>query len=166
MPTRYYIRALKSVLLFYAIALLAVAFIYFTAAAQDRQVDNFPEFLQRGLKLGWMSLFLAFFGLVYPFIGYIKHVVPRAHALTPEEKATIIAIFANARFALRQDDGQTLVFRHKNAFTRLLRVYEDAITVDYSGNRLIVEGLRRDADRLARGIKWKLNSEHDHDERA
>ncbi|MDR0729303.1 MAG: hypothetical protein LBF19_04175 [Prevotellaceae bacterium] len=158
MPTRYYIRAGKSVLLFYTIALLAITFIYFTSSAQDRQIDSFVEFLQRGIKLGWMSLFLAVFGLAYPFIGYTRHFIPHANTLTAEEKDTVVAVFANARFTLQQDDGQVLIFRHKNAFTRLMRVYEDAITVDYSGKGLTVEGLRRDADRLARGIEWKLSN--------
>jgi hypothetical protein len=159
MPTRYYIRAGKSILLFYTIAILAIVCIYFVSSAEERQVDNFMEFLQRGVKLGWMSLFLALFGLVYPLMGYTKHFIPRAEPLTAEEKDTVVAVFANARFTLRQDDGQVLVFRHKNAFTRLMRVYEDAITVDYSGKGLIVEGLRRDADRLARGIEWKLRKD-------
>ncbi|MDR1681395.1 MAG: hypothetical protein LBS12_06410 [Prevotellaceae bacterium] len=161
MPTRYYIRAGKSILLFYTIALLAIAVIYFITPTQDRQVATFAEFLQQGVTLGWMSLFLALFGLVYPFFGYIRHRIPRPHPLTAEEKAIIVAVFANARFTLRKDDGQTLVFRPKSALTRGMRVYEDAITVDYAGDALTVEGLRRDADRLARGVEWKLNNSDD-----
>jgi hypothetical protein len=156
MSPRYLIRALKSVVSFFVLALLAIALVYFTTAEQERQV-SFWGFLQAGNNLTWMSVFLIFFGFVYPSIGYVSQKIACPRALSEADKEAIIRIFAAARFLPEQDADSRLRFRHRHRLTRFLRLYEDTITVDYSEhNTLTVEGLRRDAYRLARTVEWQL----------
>jgi hypothetical protein len=159
MPPRYFIRAVKSAVSFFVIASLAIVLVYFLSDGQEKVPFN--EYLQKGNNITWMAVFLGAFGFVYPLIGYAQNKSPLARVLSDDDKAVIVAVFVNARYVLANDDGHTLVFRHQSALTRLMRLYEDAITVDYSGNLLLTEGLRRDADRLARTVAWKLREKED-----
>ena len=113
MPTRYFIRALKSIVYFFIMCLLLLALIYFITPVQDRQVHSFTEFLQRN-NLLMMAIFLAAFGLIYPVIGYITQKVPRSRPFSEDDKKKVVGIFANARFELTGDNGSTLTFRPKN----------------------------------------------------
>jgi hypothetical protein len=155
MPKRYPVRALKYVLYFFIIALLVQALVYFLSSEAERQVRSFTDFLQRG-DLVKMALFLAAFGVIYPFIGFTAHKVPRSRPFSADDKEAAVKIFTNARFVLAGDDGSTLTFRIANPVARITRVFEDAITVNYADNPLVVEGLRRDAGRLARAIEQHL----------
>ncbi|MDR2358510.1 MAG: hypothetical protein LBD87_01750 [Prevotellaceae bacterium] len=160
MPKRYFIRALKSIVYFFAILFLILALIYFITPEQERQVQSFMEFLQRSSLLK-MVLFLVVFGLIYPFIGYIAQKAPRSRPFSEGDKETVIKIFANARFVLANDDGSVLTFRIINPVARVTRIFEDAITVDYAANPLVVEGLRRDVMRLAKAVERYLRETDD-----
>jgi len=152
MPARYPLRALKSIVLFFVLAKLLLALVYFTGA--DRASVSFLAFLQaQGDSLWKMALFLGVFGLIYPFIGYIAQRIPCARAFTEADQAAVRKLFADARFVLEREEAGKLFFRHVNPAARFTRVYEDTITVDCSSNPLVVEGLRRDAYRLARAVE-------------
>ncbi len=157
MPKRYPIRALKSVLLFFILALLLLLIVYYTSADAERQVDSFWAFIQPNLSK--MLLFLAFFGLAYPFIGYVSQKVACLRELSAGDKEAIVTLFSNARFVLVKDENGRMVFHHVSPAARISRMFEDTITVDYSAESIMVEGLRRDALRLARSIDWYLRKE-------
>ncbi|MDR0581993.1 MAG: hypothetical protein LBG31_03415 [Prevotellaceae bacterium] len=155
LPKRYFIRALKSVLYFFIVALLLLALIYFISPKEARQVQNFAEFLQRNSLLK-MAIFLGAFGLIYPLFGYITQKAPRSRPFSDSDKEAVIKIFANARFVPANDDGRVLTFRIINPVARVTRLFEDAITVDYTANPLTVEGQRRDVTRLAKAVERYL----------
>jgi hypothetical protein len=155
MPKRYPIRALKSIVYFFALATLIMVVIYFCTDEKVRTVESFKEFLQRSNLLN-MAIFLGVFGLVYPFIGYITQKAPRSRPFTESDKEAVIKIFTVARFTLASDNGSTLTFRIDNPVARVTRVFEDAVTVDYAANPVVIEGLRRDVTRLSRAIEQYL----------
>jgi hypothetical protein len=155
MPKRYVIRALKSILYFFSLAVLLIALIYFVTDKEARQVQSLMEFLQRSNLLN-MAIFLGVFGLVYPFIGYVTQKAPRSRPFTDSDKEAVIKIFAAARFTPASDNGSTLTFRINNPVARVTRVFEDAITVNYAENPIVIEGLRRDVTRLAKAIERYL----------
>jgi ribosomal protein S17E len=47
-----------------------------------------------------------------------------------------------------------MVFKARRVGMRLFRVFEDKITVDYNENPLVVDGMRRDALRIARHMEY------------
>ncbi|MDR0693839.1 MAG: hypothetical protein LBF81_00870 [Prevotellaceae bacterium] len=155
MPKRYFIRALKSIVYFFTVLFLILALLYFITPEQERQVQSFMEFLQRSSLLK-MVMFLGVFGLIYPFVGYITQKTSRSRPFSEGDKEAVIKIFANARFVPAKDDGSVLTFRIINPVARVTRIFEDAITVDYAANPLVVEGLRRDVTRLAKAVERYL----------
>jgi hypothetical protein len=46
---------------------------------------------------------------------------------------------------------------------RLMRMYEDTITVNISDNPIIIEGLRKDVYRIARTIEWHIRDDRKED---
>jgi hypothetical protein len=150
MNTLYLRRALKSILMFCIIALLIyVAGFYFGASSNSQ--TTFKDLLMAS-NLRMLVIFLLVFGLVHPLFGYIKQRVYVNHPLD-DDKQDIIRRFANANFILESDDNKKMVFRHQSPIVRFMRLYEDRIEVDYSANPVIIDGLRRDADRLARAVQ-------------
>ena len=63
------------------------------------------------------------------------------------------------RYILLSDEDKKMIFQHKNPVVRFMRIYEDRIEVDYSENPVIVSGLRRDVDRLARRVQQLMQKE-------
>ncbi|MDR3236687.1 MAG: hypothetical protein LBT48_08215 [Prevotellaceae bacterium] len=148
--TRYLRRALKSILMFCIIACLIYVAGFYFGASSNNQITLKDLLLTSNLKL--LVIFLLVFGLVHPLFGYIKQRIYVNHPLDGE-KQDIIRRFANANFKLESDDNKKMVFRHQSHIVRFTRLYEDRIEVDYSSNPVTVDGLRRDADRLARAIQ-------------
>ncbi|MCL1973517.1 MAG: hypothetical protein FWG54_01710 [Bacteroidetes bacterium] len=100
-----------------------------------------------------MGLFLFVFAAIYPIISYVdrKVYLNRSFDL---DKDLLINVLLNANYQIESDNDYRLVFRHKNAFTRFMRLYEDKITLDYSDNPIVLNGLRRDVYRFARTMEY------------
>jgi hypothetical protein len=149
---RYFIRALKSILLFFVMGTLFYALVYFIGKTEL----TFMEFIQQS-KITNIVIFFVVFGLAYPLIGYVKQ---KVYASKPfeEYKQEVIRMFAQVNFELTADENKKMVFRHKNALMRFMRLYEDAIVIDYSDSPVLVLGLRRDADRLSRIIQYYIRN--------
>ena len=154
--TRYFIRALKSIILFFVIATL-VFVISFVLGNSSGNPIAFKDLLQ-GSDLFHLTVFGVVFGLVYPLIGYVKRKVYINHSFD-EDKQEVIRLFADVRFTLLSDEDKKMIFQHKNPVVRFMRIYEDRIEVDYSENPVIMSGLRRDVDRLARRVQQLMQKE-------
>ena len=96
-----------------------------------------------------IALFLIAFAAIYPLFGYANRKVYLNRPFDQDKEALIEPIL-HANYQIKEDHDQKLVFRHKNAFTRFMRLYEDAITIDHSDNPVIIKGLRRDVYRFSR----------------
>ncbi|MDR0737510.1 MAG: hypothetical protein LBF39_00380 [Prevotellaceae bacterium] len=154
--TRYFIRALKSIILFFVLAVLVFVISFVLGNSSDNPIA-FKDLLQ-GSDLFHLAIFGVVFGLVYPLFGYVKRKVYINHSFD-EEKQEIIRLFADVRFELLSDEDKKIIFRHKNPVARFMRLYEGSIEVDYSENPVILSGLRRDVDRLARRIQQLMQKE-------
>lgn len=108
----------------------------------------------------WWKILLFFvsFAAVYPFVGYQKKQIYSAENLATK-KQEIIRLFENANFVLESDNGKTMVFRLRNKFLRLIRTYEDAITLDYSETPATISGLRKDTLRFSRSIEYLMREQ-------
>jgi uncharacterized membrane protein YciS (DUF1049 family) len=153
---RYFIRALKSIALFFVLAIL-VFVISFTLGNSSSNPITFEDLL-RGSDLRNLVIFGVVFGLVYPLFGYIKRKIHTNHPLD-EEKQEVVRLLADVRFELQSDENKKLIFRHSNPAARFMRLYEDRIEIDYSENPVLLSGLRRDVDRLALRIQQLVQKE-------
>lgn len=148
---RYPIRAFKSIIMCLCLALIIFGLSYYLSP--ERHTMSFMELIERSNPTK-IIIFLAAFGLIYPFIGYIRHNVALSHPFTAMEKEAIIKLFTDMRFKFVADTDGKLYFRSVNPAARITRMFEDTIEVDYTGNPLVVEGLRRDTYRIGKAIEW------------
>ena len=153
---RYFIRALKSILMFFALGAL-IFFISYLLGKGSRPDLTFMHLVRQSDTTS-IALFFVAFGLVYPLIGFVKQ---KVYASKPfdEYKQEIIRMFSQVNFVLVSDKGQKMKFQHKNALSRFMRLfYEDAIVVDYANTPILLSGLRRDTYRLARMIQYYIRN--------
>ena len=146
---RYFIRALKSILLFFIFGTLVFVLVYYTGTKSSDV--NFMDFVYMS-NIKNIIIFFTVFGLVYPMIGYVKQKVYASKSFD-EYKEEVVRIFSQVNFVLISDKDKKMVFRPKSELLRLMRWYEDAVVVDYSDAPVLVNGLRRDAYRLSRRIQ-------------
>jgi uncharacterized membrane protein YciS (DUF1049 family) len=152
----YFIRALKSVVLFFVLVVLVFVLSFVLGNSSDNPI-TFRELLA-GTDLSKFVIFGLVFGLVYPLFGYVKRKVYTNRPLDGEKEA-VIRLFADVRFEQVSDENRKMVFRPKSALTRFMRLYEDRIEVDYTDNPVVLSGLRRDVDRLARRVQQLVQKE-------
>lgn len=149
---------IRSVKYFFYIAVffsLLVSIMFYTSDVPERTTvfDLFKEG-------SWWKILLFFvsFAAVYPFVGYQKKQIYSAENLATK-KQEIIRLFENANFILESDNGKTMVFRLRNKFLRLIRTYEDAITLEYSETPATISGLRKDTLRFSRSIEYLMREQ-------
>jgi len=157
---RYLIRALKSLIMFFGMALLIFMLAFYLGNVQKNHPDlTFWEFAKLS-NLRQMGLFLGLFGLVYPMVGFVRKKIYTNGSLAATQKQQIIDMFSRTNYELEKDENMVLTFRYRTKHIRFMRLlYEDAIRVNYSGNPLIMDGLRKDVFRLSRGIEYTFRME-------
>lgn len=98
-----------------------------------------------------LLFFVAFSG-VYPLVGFSKRDI-YTNGNFNDKKKEVIDLFQNANFLLKEETPTSFTFILRNKFLRILRLYEDAITVDFSSNPATISGLRKDVLRFSRSIE-------------
>jgi len=105
-----------------------------------------------------MLLFFVAISLIYPLFGYMKKKV-YLNKSYEEDKDKIREIFLNCRYVVVAEGNNSITFRHSSHFVRAMRMFEDAITIDYTDNPIIMEGPRRDLLRFARSIEYAIRDQ-------
>jgi uncharacterized membrane protein YciS (DUF1049 family) len=142
--------------LFFVLVVLVFVLSFVLGNSSDNPI-TFKDLI-KGTDLSKFVIFGVVFGVVYPLFGYVKRKVYINHPLD-EEKEEVIRLFTDVRFELSSDEEKKLIFRPKSAVTRFMRLYEDRVEVDYSDNPVVLSGLRRDVDRLARRVQQLVQKE-------
>ena len=103
---------------------------------------------------------LAFFvavAAVYPALGFQKK--PLYVSNIKEHRKQVVELFENANYVIDTESATSISFRLRNPFVRLLRLYEDNVTIDFSESPVMIEGLRKDVLRFGRGIEYICREE-------
>lgn len=79
------------------------------------------------------------------------------------DREKILEIFKNSKYSVDSETGESIVFKHNSAFLRIVRMYEDKITVSKIDNPIVIEGLRKDVYRIARTIEWHVRDDRKDD---
>lgn len=100
---------------------------------------------------------LAFFvavAAVYPALGFQKK--PMYVSNIKEHRKEVVELFENSNYVIDSETPTSISFRLRNPFMRLLRLYEDNVTIDFSDNPVMIEGLRKDVLRFSRNIEYHI----------
>ena len=62
---------------------------------------------------------------------------------------------------IAEETATSISFKLRNPFLRLLRLCEDYVTIDFSDNPAMIEGLRKDVLRFSRGIEHICREEEE-----
>lgn len=98
---------------------------------------------------------LAFFvavAAIYPALGFQKK--PLYVSNLKEHRKELVELFENTNYVVASESATSISFKLRNPFLRLMRLFEDTITIDFSDNPVIIEGLRKDVLRFSRGIEY------------
>lgn len=152
MSARYIKRALKQFIYYTIIVLIILAIVYLTSNRSLEYQDlSFFEVINQGNSLYKMLGLLLLFSFVYPLIGYTKKEVAFKGSLQ-DNYSQILTTFSNRGFELcesapthNSNQEQILVFRKKSVLLRILRAFEDQVTLTYKGDSIAeIEGLRKE----------------------
>ncbi len=152
---RYFIRAIK-----YLVYMVVFLFLFVSVFAVMSKEQWSYDVLFRADTKWQMAGFLFFFSVIYPLFGYIKKKV-YINGPFENDREKIIQVFLNTNFVLVSSSENELVFHHKSPFIRLMRMYEDAIVVNFSENPITLDGQRKDVYRLARSIEYAIRKNED-----
>lgn len=147
---RYLIRVVKYIIYYSLFILALLAIVYYTSDHQA--ITSFWELIRPESQRNLIILIVAF-AAVYPFIGFEKKEVYTLRAFD-KDKDTVMDIVKECGYVLLSDQDNIMTFRVKNMVTRIFRVFEDKLVLDYSSNPLIVEGMRKDIARLASHMEY------------
>ena len=111
---------------------------------------------------GSLYKMLAFFvavAAIYPALGFQNK--PLYVSNIKENRKQIVELFENANYVIASEDATSVSFKLRNPFLRLMRLYEDYVTIDFSDNPVMIEGLRKDVLRFGRGIEYICREEEE-----
>ena len=145
-------RALKSIIYIAVIFMLLFGLIYAISDKGDTNMSFFDTIIPPSNRLQLIA-FVVVFGLVYPFISFIKKNVYLNKSFE-DERDNVMRVFENSAYVLIKEENNKLYFRPQNKVSRFMRMLEDTIEVDYSDNPIIIKGMRKDAYRIGRHIEY------------
>ncbi len=146
---KYLIRSIKYLVFIVIMFTLTITIFFYLSPNKQEDLTILDMFQHNSNQL---VIFFVAFSAIYPLIGYGKKQIFVSNFV--QNKEAIIEIFTNANFVIDKQTDTLLVFKLKNPLMRLLRTFEDRVTIDFSENPVLIEGLRKDVFRFSRGIEY------------
>ncbi len=114
-------------------------------------------------KDGWMSVLMiagifAVMSAFYPYFGYGRRYV-KVNPETDDIKEKIISYMDRRNYVLESEEGENMTFRSNLITTKLLRVWEDRISLNRILSGFEVEGPTRDIVVVVFGLNEILREE-------
>ncbi|PKO96738.1 MAG: hypothetical protein CVU12_03940 [Bacteroidetes bacterium HGW-Bacteroidetes-7] len=122
-----------------------------------KQSFNFSSLFREGTEVQ-IIIFLLALSFIYPIFGFSKKRV-YLNKTFAQDREKITDVFTRNNFVQDNEGPDYVTFRHKSAFMRLMRMFEDKITVNYSDNPIALEGMRKDVYRIARMIEYAVRDD-------
>ena len=145
---KYFIRVVKYLIYFVIIFSLIIAIF----ALASKQELSYSALFRPGSGVELLVFFIVI-SLAYPLVSFINKRAYLNHSFA-EERDKILKVFEESNYIKVAEDATTLTFRHKSKVTRLFRMFEDTIVVDFSDNPIVLKGMRKDVYRLAKSIEY------------
>ena len=149
---KYLIRSVKYFFYFSFICALIICALILTGLAEADINAIFRNGADDLVKIAGLFLLIAAF---YPKVGFITRSVTLARGMKAEE-ANITAFMQEHGYKAEQSTENTLTYIRKGGFTRLVKMYEDRITLTETAGEVTVEGLRKDVVRIAMGLEYRF----------
>lgn len=155
-PTmRYFLRAIK-----YFITISVLLALIMVVLAWLKVIPSNPELMFRG---GWKSVLeiavlFAVLSAIYPKFGYCKRDADIAGEYS-EIRQGVIEYMNGRGYDLENEDGENMIFRSRSAYTRIIKMGEDKVTLTRKLGGFTLEGISKEVNRLASGLEYKFRSD-------
>lgn len=147
---KYLIRSVKYFIYLVVIISLILAILVLIGAAEA----DISTMFRNGYNALWqIAILFAVIAAIYPKFGFITRDAIMTGTLV-ENTDRVRNYMASREYVLESENGNVLTYRHSGFVSRLTRMFEDRITITLlEGGGATVEGLRKDAFRIAAGIE-------------
>ena len=154
---KYFIRAVKYFFYFAILCSLIVTALVLIGAVEG----DINSIFEDGYNSIWkIAVFFILVASVYPKLGFITRTVDTDMSWN-DAKDIVLAYMKDQRYVLESESPETVTFRFKSFGGRLIKMCEDRITITFTQQGWVVEGLRKDAFRIASGLEYRLTHQHE-----
>ncbi len=154
---KYVIRAVKY-LVYFTVMCSIILILTFHFSVKPEGLTLMDMLLVDGSLYKMLAFFVAV-AAIYPALGFQNK--PLYVSNIKENRKQIVELFENANYVIASEDATSVSFKLRNPFLRLMRLYEDYVTIDFSDNPVMIEGLRKDVLRFGRGIEYICREEEE-----
>ena len=153
---RYLIRALKYLVYFIVLFFVIVGIIWLITPKADGGFSLSGMF-QPGALPKIAILFLVI-SAAYPYFAFTKRKVYLGGSFD-EKRDAVLACFEQWGYEIENEEPGRISFRLKSKTARFTRMYEDRLVVETGEEPIVLNGYRRDIDRMARNLSYNLSSD-------
>lgn len=153
---KYLIRSLKY-LVYFVILFLIIITITGLLTTPDGEAFSYASLLKEG-SLPKLVVFFVVFAAIYPFLGFTKRKLYLNGDFT-EYRQIVVETMENAGFVFEDEQDGQISFRQASNMRRFSRMYEDRVTFFTNENPVLVDGYRKDVDRLVRTIEYRIRQQ-------
>lgn len=151
---RYLIRALKYLVYFVVLFFVIVGIIWLITPKAEGGFSLSGMFQPGALpKIGILFLVIA---AAYPYFAFTRRKVYLGGTFA-EKRDAVLACFEQWGYEIESEEPGQISFRLKSKTARFTRMYEDRLVVLTGDEPIVLEGYRRDIDRMARNINYSLS---------
>ena len=153
---KYLVRAVKYFFYFAILTSLVVLALVYTGMAQG----DINTLFVGGYDALWkMAGFFAVVAAFYPKLGFINrrlYINPSTDIMPQME-----LFMRERRYEVESKTADCITFRVKGMGNRLVKMYEDRITLTRTSEGYHMEGLRKDVLRIASALEYKFSEEQE-----
>ena len=154
---KYFIRAVKYFFYFAILCSLIVTALVIIGAVEG----DINAIFEDGYNSIWkIVIFFILVASVYPKLGFITRTVWTERSWT-DAKGIVLDYMDEQRYVLENESPEAVTFRFKGFGGRLIKMCEDRITITFTPQGWTVEGLRKDAFRIASGLEYRLTHQQE-----
>lgn len=153
---KYLIRACKYLVYFFVLFLVMVTILWLLSPEKSQGLSVTTLF-----KEGSIPKILAFFACIaalYPKFAFVQRKV-YLNGTFEESRDLIVEVFENFGYGIECEGAQAISFRLNKTSMRFSRMWEDRVTINITDNPIIVDGYRKDIDRIVRRINSILQQQ-------
>jgi len=109
-------------------------------------------------SIGLIAAMFAAVSAIYPLFGYGKRMIS-AKGDPAQYRDSIIAAMEDKGYTLEKDDPELgMVFKLRNVFGRITRLWEDRVCIAPELGGFMAEGLIRDVTRIVSTLNYKFRN--------
>lgn len=146
---KYLVRAIK-----YFIYLMIMLTLIIVVLIMTKMVESdISRIFVNGYDSLWqIALMMAVFAAIYPKVGFTSRIA-HLYGSLEEMKPEILRVMDVLDYKLEKEEDGVVTFIKRSPFSRLMKMYEDRITISTTAAGMEVEGLTKDVVRIISGLE-------------